>query len=505
MNKNRLYIRLMAVVYLMAIPSYYFCLGHVCMGGHMQHGPYGLKDWLNDLGWIVGFAVVILLSFQIKARYRRWFAWGPLFLTFSRLVMGSGGGALLFPEFPILVILVIFALLYLVLPTRFERKNDVVIVAAVKPKAHKTDYIVATLFVLTMVSFISQISHRSYKILSKDKNIEGVTFPAGSEVMYEGKRVGRAYLSKAQVIDGIEWPAGTELSFDETTGKVHYAKPSQPMEVCGLPVKEIAFYKPEKVFWFTLSKPQRIQDIDMPAESNVKLYESGKIFTLQLPKPQIIRGVPSTWFVFHEEGGLNKATLSGPCKIGGETWPKGADIEFYKSGRIESVDMEYCTDRDEFKRLGYTLAGFYEDGKIKYAKKYPYEVRVIEGIECPKYSTFNYTESGEIECVQIGEAKVYDGINWPRYTIISFFKNKKVSKVQLHEPFTIQNIKLNVSWPDSNIILFYESGKIKLIRLGAPNTVLGKKYIKNDILTFDEDGKIIRAETMGEYLKRGGK
>ncbi|MFH0764510.1 MAG: hypothetical protein V1927_05850 [Candidatus Omnitrophota bacterium] len=501
MNKNRLYIRLTAIVYLIAIPSYLFCFAHVCMGGHMQHGPYPAKEWLNDLGWIVSFAAVILLSLQIKAKYRRLFTWSPLLLTLLRLGLGNG----IILERPLLIVTAIFAILYLIFPHRVEWKSEIPVITGAKPKTRIIDYIVAVIFVLTMVSFISQISYRSYKILPKDKNIEGVSFPAGSEVMYSGKRVGRAYLSKAQVIDGIEWPANTELAFDETTGNVKYAKPPQPMEVCGMSVKDIAFYKPGKLFWFTLSEPKRIEDIDMPAGADVKLYESGKIFTLKLPQPQTIQGIISSWFCFHEEGGLSKTELSEPCKIGGETWPKGTTITFYKSGKIESVDIGYRSDDDEDKRLGYTIAGFYESGKIEYVKKYPYEVRVVNGIEYPKYSVFYYDESGELDGVGIGEDKNYGGINWPRHTIIHFFGNGKVSKVQLIEPVTIQKITLNVNWPDHTIICFYESGKIKLLRLGAPNTVLGKKYIKDDILTFDENGKIIRVETLGEYLKRGGK
>jgi hypothetical protein len=108
-----------AIFTLLAMPFYIFCFfQHICMAGHMHHPPYPWWDYMNDLFWIILFSVVIVLSRKVGAKRRLLFFFGSIYLTLSRIVLGSLGGDIIF-EPTIIIFLVIYSVLYLAKPKRY--------------------------------------------------------------------------------------------------------------------------------------------------------------------------------------------------------------------------------------------------------------------------------------------------------------------------------------------------------------------------------------------------
>ncbi len=96
---------------LLAAPLYVVCgLSHVCMCGHMEHGPYSFIHMLNDYAWI--FAMVISCVFCWKSdMYGRWTVFFIcVFLGLSRVLLGSGGSVFFLFEIPLLIWLIVLAI-----------------------------------------------------------------------------------------------------------------------------------------------------------------------------------------------------------------------------------------------------------------------------------------------------------------------------------------------------------------------------------------------------------
>jgi len=59
---------------LLAMPFLFVCSGrHMCMGGHMAHGPYQWYDLANDLGWLTFFVIALVLAARSNIQYRKTF------------------------------------------------------------------------------------------------------------------------------------------------------------------------------------------------------------------------------------------------------------------------------------------------------------------------------------------------------------------------------------------------------------------------------------------------
>jgi hypothetical protein len=82
----------------------------------MQHGPYPLHDWISDFWWMACFGSVLVLSVRIRARGRLLFLVGSLLLIISRLFLGENS----LIELPLLGAMIIYALGYLVRPSKFQ-------------------------------------------------------------------------------------------------------------------------------------------------------------------------------------------------------------------------------------------------------------------------------------------------------------------------------------------------------------------------------------------------
>ena len=120
MVKMKTRLKTVAVLYLLGIPFYILCYEwHICMAGHMEHGPYSLYEWVNDFLWIICFAAVLIFSLRLRAKRRMWFICGSILLILSRIPMGSAGGSNIIFELPLLIVIVVFAIKYLVKPERY--------------------------------------------------------------------------------------------------------------------------------------------------------------------------------------------------------------------------------------------------------------------------------------------------------------------------------------------------------------------------------------------------
>ena len=125
MNNTRSRIRAVGVLTLLGTPSYVLCFAcHICMCGHMQHGPYSLYHRANDFWWIACFASVLVFSCRMNAKKRALFLIGSFVLVVSRIPLGSLGGVGLLIELPLLIAMGIYAINYLIRPERYERVRE---------------------------------------------------------------------------------------------------------------------------------------------------------------------------------------------------------------------------------------------------------------------------------------------------------------------------------------------------------------------------------------------
>ena len=124
-TRNRIRIRAVGFLTLAGTPSYWWCfLHHICMDGHLAHGPYPLPHLINDYWYMVCFTLVGVLSWRMNAEVRRLFGVGGLLLLFLRIWAQSGGGMTVVIEWPLLTTMDFYSIGYVVFPKRFERKVE---------------------------------------------------------------------------------------------------------------------------------------------------------------------------------------------------------------------------------------------------------------------------------------------------------------------------------------------------------------------------------------------
>ena len=110
--------KVIGALMLLGTPSNLLCfIWHTCMAGHMRHGPYPVYHWANDFFWISCFSCVLVLSIYLKTKFQKWFFYGSAILLLSRIGLGSFGGGSILLEFPLLIVLDVFALKYIRSPT----------------------------------------------------------------------------------------------------------------------------------------------------------------------------------------------------------------------------------------------------------------------------------------------------------------------------------------------------------------------------------------------------
>src|SRR5262245_64800938 len=80
------------------------------MAGHMQHPPYAAWDFAVDVWWLIAFLGAGVLWWRAKARRRLTLVSVLTFLALSRLLLGSGGGALFLFELPACIGLAVVAI-----------------------------------------------------------------------------------------------------------------------------------------------------------------------------------------------------------------------------------------------------------------------------------------------------------------------------------------------------------------------------------------------------------
>lgn len=118
-------IRAVGILTVLGTPFYIACfLSHVCMDGHMRHGPYGAAQWMNDLLWMACFVAVGVISITLRARDKALFSIGSFLLVFSRLLAGSAGGTNEVIELPLLVLMNVYACRYMIWPAAVLWKEE---------------------------------------------------------------------------------------------------------------------------------------------------------------------------------------------------------------------------------------------------------------------------------------------------------------------------------------------------------------------------------------------
>lgn len=90
------------------------------MAGHMQHGPYPLQQWISDFWWMGCFVSVLVLSMRVRARGRLLLLVGSPLLIISRLFLGDN----CLVELPLLGAMILYAVRYMVRPSKFERIGE---------------------------------------------------------------------------------------------------------------------------------------------------------------------------------------------------------------------------------------------------------------------------------------------------------------------------------------------------------------------------------------------
>ncbi len=119
-------LKLVAIISLIGAPSYLACFPlHFCMAGHMQHPPYFWYDFISDWLWMFCYGCVVVFSFWLRAKRKWWFLIGSFFLLlFRRLEVGP-----IIVELPLLILIIVFAIQYLVNPNKYLEQNEKVNIA----------------------------------------------------------------------------------------------------------------------------------------------------------------------------------------------------------------------------------------------------------------------------------------------------------------------------------------------------------------------------------------
>ncbi len=111
-----------AVLTLAGMPAYYFCaFAHICMAGHMQHGPYPAWHYAADLWWLATMLCGAIAAIHSTLRRRFVFFAAIVFLVVSRWILGSGGGGLILVEAPLYLVLAIISIRAIYIHRKFTR------------------------------------------------------------------------------------------------------------------------------------------------------------------------------------------------------------------------------------------------------------------------------------------------------------------------------------------------------------------------------------------------
>ena len=62
---------------------------------------------------------VVIISFWLRAKRKWWFLLGSFFLLFFRNILESMGGCSIIIELPLLIVIIVFAVKYLVNPNKY--------------------------------------------------------------------------------------------------------------------------------------------------------------------------------------------------------------------------------------------------------------------------------------------------------------------------------------------------------------------------------------------------
>ena len=121
--KNKNQIKIIAILFLLSIPFYIFCLlNHTCRAGHMHHPPYPVLHHINDFLWIFSYVACLILSIITKAKRMPWFLIGSALLLIFRLYKGVGGDIIY--EAPIIMYLTILSIKILIKPSKYIIENN---------------------------------------------------------------------------------------------------------------------------------------------------------------------------------------------------------------------------------------------------------------------------------------------------------------------------------------------------------------------------------------------
>ncbi len=237
----------------------------------------------------------------------------------------------------------------------------------------------------------------STETLNSAKVIQGIAFPAGTEVEFYGSgQLSLARLAKDQKIKDIDFKKGTRLLFYET-GNIRIAVLRQEHNIQGIPcIGDAYFYKSGKlnnailtrsidvqglsfskgsrigllqsgkIHGGALDKDQKVQDVALPKGADVYFGDSGKLFVVYLPKDQDIQGFPfaAGKVFFFESGKVSSGILSRDTEINGIKLPKGSAIDLYPSAKLKSVSPSKNIEIQGMKFGAGSIVPFLGDGKL---------------------------------------------------------------------------------------------------------------------------------------------
>jgi len=90
MPKSESYVSLPHVLFLIGFPAYVGCsMLHLCIGGHMQHPPYGAAHYAMDVFWVVLFLMAATRGYAARIHWSKAWFWAVLMLIVLRFPFGS--------------------------------------------------------------------------------------------------------------------------------------------------------------------------------------------------------------------------------------------------------------------------------------------------------------------------------------------------------------------------------------------------------------------------------
>ena len=250
-----------------------------------------------------------------------------------------------------------------------------------------------------------------------------------------------------------------------------------------------------------LEKDTEIQGIYFRRGTCLRLTSEGRIFDAKLHEAHTIQGFlyyPGTTIYFDKFGNVSSIRLGRNQRIRDIEFRNETDIHFNQDGTLGLVIL----GRDQEIQGNYFIKGsqvyFDETGHLN--KAYPF----IEGQKIAGYATMlrwpvTFYPSGKVYSLCLAKDQIIQDIPClaGEFKYVDFYESGNLKGFFVAENVNISDINV----PKESKISLYETGQLETLLLSDETYIYNKKYGKDCIIMFDENGVINSVnEDCGYYI-----